>query len=105
MLRRANTRRLHAGVLLRYFLAGIVRQHRRRDSAYDRGEENVEGNRKARMIGGEQPGRDERRGTACYDRGELVTERFAAVAQAGTEVLRQDATSEPEYLTICSNHQ
>src|SRR6516162_11558293 len=68
-------------VFLRDVLVGVVSQHPGRDDAEDSTAEDIKGDRKARCEGGEQCRCDERRWTAGDDRGELVAERGAAVAQ------------------------
>src|SRR6516162_828430 len=83
LLSRRLSSGLHAFVLLRNVLVRMVRQHRHRDKADHPAAKNVEGNREARSKSGEQRRRDKRRGAAGDDRGQLITERSAAVTQAG----------------------
>src|SRR5271169_1118912 len=75
-------------VFFRDVLVGVVRQQRCRDDADDGAAEDVKRNRQTRSKGGEQRSRDERRGAAGDDRGELIAERAAAVAQPRGEAFR-----------------
>src|SRR6516162_3577407 len=74
-------------VFFRDVSVGVVRQQRCSDDAEDPAAEDIKGYRKARREGGEQRRRDERRWAAGDDRGELVAERGAAVAQPRCEAL------------------
>src|SRR6516225_8836040 len=83
----ASSAGLHAFVLLRDVLACVICQHRNCDETDHSAGHNVEGDREARSKGGKQRRRDKWRGAAGDDRGQLIAERGAAVAQAGREAL------------------
>src|SRR4029077_16078676 len=85
-----------SGVVLgRHVLAGIVLQEIRRDDRDDRGDRNVDRDRRAGFVGGEQRGGDQRRRAAGGDRGELVGDRRAAVAQPRREAFRDQRRLRP----------
>src|SRR5260370_5149750 len=84
----ARRKRSDAFVFRGDVLVGVVRQQRRRSDADDPAEKDIEGDRQARVIGGEQCRRDKRRGATRNDRGELVAERGAAVTQPTGEAFR-----------------
>src|SRR5262249_26492229 len=74
-------------VLRRDVLAGVVGHQRGRDEADHRAGRDVDRDRVARLVVLVQPGGDQRRRSASDDRGELIAERGAAVAQAWRERL------------------
>src|ERR1700726_1572605 len=75
-------------VVLVDILVRVVLEQHRGDDADDTAAEDIESDRVARLIGGEQCRRDERGGSAGDDRSELVTEPGAAIAQPRGERLR-----------------
>src|SRR5215471_20171809 len=75
-------------VFLRDVFVGVVGQQRCRDDPDDGAAQDIKRYRKARTKGGQQRRCDKRRGAARDDRGELVAERAAAVAQPGGEAFR-----------------
>src|ERR1700733_4305340 len=81
--------------LVRNVLVGLVGEQQGRTDAYGRADTDVEADRERGMICREQPGRDERRWSACNDRGELITQRGAAVAQPRRECLRDQRGFRP----------
>ena len=87
--------RSHSLVFGRDLLVGVIRQQRGRDDADDRACQDVERDRQRRAIRREQPRRDERRRTAGDDRGKLVAERRAAVAQPRREASAISAACGP----------
>jgi hypothetical protein len=74
--------------LVRNVLIGLVGEQQGRADADRRAGTDVESDRERGMICREQPGRDERRWSACNDRGELIADRGTAVAQPRRERLR-----------------
>src|SRR5580692_6391699 len=79
-----------AGALLVFsldILARVVRHHGGRDQGQDGADKDVEGDRVGRTVLGEQPSGDQRRRASGNDRGELIAERCAAVAQTPRERL------------------
>src|SRR5206468_1631656 len=75
-------------VVLVYVPVRVVLEQHRGDDADDTAAEDIESDRVARLIGGEQCRRDERGGAASDNRSELVTEPGAAIAQPRGERLR-----------------
>src|SRR5437868_590891 len=82
-----RTERSDAVILPRHIAVGVVGQQRGRDKADNGAAQNVQGDRITRVIGREQRRRNQRRRPAGNDRGELIAERGAAVAQPRRKAL------------------
>src|ERR1019366_4012872 len=82
-------------VLHRDVLAGVVTHERRRHYAHHRASGDVDGNRVAGVIRGEQGCRDKRRRSTSDYGGKLITQRGAAVAQPGREGLGKQCCLRP----------
>src|SRR6266851_5602815 len=81
-------------------LASVIGHHRRRDDGDDCASQDIAGNRVAGAISGEEGGGDERRRATGDDRGELIAERRAAVAQAPGEGFRDQRRLRPVHHVV-----
>ena len=73
---------------MRNIYVGLVGEQQGRADADHRTDDGIDADRERGMKCREQPGRDERRRSACNDRGELIADGRAAVAQPRRERFR-----------------